>query len=141
LQFASDSEGISVMTRLKNYQNVQLATTEGGSRVMLGEQLGLTGSEISVNCLPAGESIPFVHAHKQNEEVYLFTKGKGLFWLDGEVIPVSEGSVIRVSPVAGRCIKAADDENLSYLCIQAQENSLRQATRDDGIIVNEQARW
>jgi hypothetical protein len=46
-----------------------------------------------------------------------------------------------VSPAAGRCIKAADNESLSYLCIQAQENSLRQATRDDGFILNEQARW
>lgn len=129
------------MTHPKNYQNVQLASTVGGSRVMLGEQLGLTGTEISMNCLPAGKSIPFVHAHKQNEEVYLFTKGKGSFWVDGEVIPVSEGSVIRVAPAGGRCIKADDHADLSYLCIQARENSLVQATREDGIVLTEKASW
>lgn len=130
-----------MMSSAKNYQNFQLPTQDGGSRVMLGEQLGLTGSEISVNCLPAGESIPFVHAHKQNEEVYLFTKGHGLFWLDGEVIKVREGTVIRVAPAAGRCVKADADASLSYLCIQAKEHSLVQATRDDGIICPEKAAW
>jgi len=125
----------------KNYQDFQLPPQDGGGRVMLKEQLGLTGTEISVNCLPAGTSIPFVHAHKQNEEVYLFTKGQGFFWVDGEVIKVGEGTVIKVSPAAGRFIKADDKESLSYLCIQAQENSLRQATREDGIVLDEQAQW
>lgn len=128
-------------TPTRNYRETQLTQPDGKSRTMLKEELGLTGSEISINCLPAGESIPFVHAHKQNEEVYLFTKGKGFFWVDGEVISVREGSVIKVAPAAGRCIKAADDESLSYLCIQARENSLLQATRDDGIILPEQATW
>jgi len=36
-------------------------------------------------------------------------------------------------------IKAADNE-MSYLCIRAEGNSLRQATREDGIIVIEQAK-
>ena len=35
------------------------------SRVELHEVLGLTGAEVSVNNLPAGAGVPFVHAHKE----------------------------------------------------------------------------
>ena len=31
--------------------------------------LGLTGAEISINNLPAGAGVPFVHSHKKNEEI------------------------------------------------------------------------
>ena len=41
-----------------------------GARTELHDKLGLTGAEISVNTLPAGASVPFVHAHKANEEIY-----------------------------------------------------------------------
>lgn len=37
----------------------------------LNEQLELTGSEVSINELPAGASVPFVHVHKRNEELYI----------------------------------------------------------------------
>ena len=40
------------------------------ARVELHEVLGLTGAEVSVNNLPAGVGVPFVHAHKENEEIY-----------------------------------------------------------------------
>ena len=38
-----------------------------GARTELHDKLGLTGAEISVNTLPAGASVPFVHAHKAND--------------------------------------------------------------------------
>ena len=37
------------------------------NRVELHDQLFLTGAEISVNRLPAGANVPFVHFHKSNE--------------------------------------------------------------------------
>ena len=40
------------------------------ARAELHEALGLTGAEVSINQLPAGAGVPFVHAHKQNEEIY-----------------------------------------------------------------------
>ena len=30
----------------------------------------LTGAEVSINTLPAGANVPFVHSHKNNEEIY-----------------------------------------------------------------------
>ena len=54
-----------------------------GARTELHDRLGLTGAEISVNTLPAGASVPFVHAHKANEEIYFILSGKGKVIVDG----------------------------------------------------------
>ncbi len=40
------------------------------ARMELHDALSLTGAEISINTLPAGECVPFVHCHKNNEEIY-----------------------------------------------------------------------
>jgi mannose-6-phosphate isomerase-like protein (cupin superfamily) len=128
-------------TKGKNYRCFQLGPLQDLRRVMLKENLGLTGAEVSVNRLPAGESIPFVHAHKKNEEVYLFIKGQGLFWIDGEAFEVGEGATVKVAPAGGRCLKADENEDLYYICIQAQEHSLTQATREDGIMLDAKVDW
>lgn len=39
-------------------------------RVELHDVLNLTGAEVSITLLPAGQEIPFIHAHKLNEEIY-----------------------------------------------------------------------
>ena len=36
------------------------------NRIELHEKLSLTGAEISLNELPAGANVPFVHSHKEN---------------------------------------------------------------------------
>jgi uncharacterized cupin superfamily protein len=45
-------------------------SSESAPRVELHEKLGLTGAEISINTIGAGECVPFIHSHKQNEEIY-----------------------------------------------------------------------
>lgn len=50
--------------------NFALLHTGDAARQELHDALGLTGCEVSVNTLPAGAGIPFVHAHTKNEEVY-----------------------------------------------------------------------
>ena len=110
-------------------------------RVTLHEELGLTGSEVSINNLPAGVSVPFVHAHKQNEEVYLILKGKGQFYIDGEEFAVAEGDVLRLDPVAARCVKADGQSTLSYVCIQTGAKSLVQFTETDGVPVDAKPSW
>jgi mannose-6-phosphate isomerase-like protein (cupin superfamily) len=121
------------MEQRKKYAVTELGPRESIGRVMLKDTLSLSGAEISANRMQAGKSSPFAHAHKRNEEIYLFTEGKGLFWLDGEILHVKEGSAVRVSPATVRCLKADDNVSLSYFCIQVEEGSLVQATRDDGI--------
>src|SRR5512140_3178746 len=114
---------------MKTYNVTELGNLESISRVTLKEKLDLTGAEISVNRLPAGAEIPFAHSHKRNEEIYIFTSGKGWFWLDGFKQPVTEGTALRVSPSVMRSIKADNNTGLSYFCIQVDQGSLVQATQ------------
>ena len=48
---------------MKNYE---IGHSNGG-RTEFHNQLGLTGAEVSINTLPAGASVPFIHSHKENE--------------------------------------------------------------------------
>ena len=128
----------------KNYAVMNVGTFNGDlakkERVMAGETLSLTSNEMSFNYLPAGKFVPFVHSHKLNEEVYIILSGTGKFAVDGEEFNIREGSVIRVSPAGERAITAGN-EDLVYICVQAQDGSLTQSTNDDGIIRESKASW
>jgi len=123
------------------YQVSSIGDIRALGRVTLKEKLALTGSEISINELPAGASVPFVHSHKRNEEVYIVLKGKGQFHIDGEEFDVEEGSVIRVDPAGARCLRADGQTPIRYLCIQTEANSLVQFTQGDGVILEAKPSW
>ncbi|MBQ1510376.1 MAG: cupin domain-containing protein, partial [Selenomonadaceae bacterium] len=59
---------------MANFNKISVAKD---ARTELHDQLGLTGAEISINNLPAGAGVPFVHYHKKNEEIYFVISGKG----------------------------------------------------------------
>lgn len=103
-------------------------------RVELHDQLHLTGAEVSVNQLPAGAGVPFVHAHKHNEEIYGIIAGAGKAVIDGEEIPLTAGDWLRVSPAAKRQFSAAGDSGITYVCIQVKENSLEGFTAEDAVM-------
>ena len=106
---------------MKNYMKVSLE--ENAPRVELHDKLGLTGAEISINTLPAGECVPFIHSHKKNEEVYYILSGSGKVIIDNEEINL----------VAGDWLKISKDNSISYICIQTKENSLEEFTANDAI--------
>ena len=95
---------------MANYAKTSVAD---GPRAVLHDEIGLTGAEVSINVLPAGASIPFVHSHKQNEEIYGILEGSGKAEIDGDT---------------------ADDEAIKYVCIQVKEGSLEQHTADDAVV-------
>ncbi len=103
-------------------------------RVELHNTLALTGAEISINNLPAGANVPFVHSHKKNEEVYGIIAGHGKVVIDGEEIALATGDWLRISPAAKRQFFAASDSALSFICVQAKENSLEGFTADDAVV-------
>ena len=103
------------------------------ARTELHDKLSLTGAEISINQLPAGGCVPFVHAHKNNEEIYGILSGKGKAVIDEETVELTAGDWLRVSPAAKRQFFAAEDTGISYVCIQVRENSLEGYTMDDAI--------
>lgn len=102
-------------------------------KLFLKDKLGLTGMQVSFGIMPAGAAVSFYHQHKQNEELYIFTSGKGQIQLNGEIIDVSEGTAVRVAPQVERTWRNNSSEPLHYIVIQAKENSLTQDTIDDGI--------
>ena len=115
--------------------NYKIVSTKSKPRAELKEALNLSGCELSINELPANASVPFVHSHKQNEELYLVLKGGALF-IDGEEKAVSEGDAIRIDPAGKRCFKAGA-QGMRLICIQTKRGSLEQYTMDDGVINEE----
>ncbi len=111
------------------------------SRTELHDQLGLTGCEVSVNTLPAGVAVPFVHSHKANEEVYGVLSGKGELYIDGEVIELKTGDWFRIAPSGERAIKASSDREIMFVCIQTKAGSLEGYTVTDGVISEKKAPW
>ncbi len=103
-------------------------------RTELHETLGLTGAELSINKLPAGAGVPFVHAHKENEEIYGVLEGRGIAVIDDEEIELTTGTWLRVSPAAKRQFSADADEGIVYVCIQTKQGSLGAFTADDAIM-------
>jgi mannose-6-phosphate isomerase-like protein (cupin superfamily) len=125
----------------KNYQVFQTGPLSAITRAVLHQSLNLTGSEISINQFKPGTGYPFVHAHKRNEEVYIFIGGSGTAYIDGEEFPVREGDAIRIDPGGKRCFKADTSSPLFYICVQTEKNSLIQHTRPDGILCREKPSW
>ena len=116
---------------MANYAKTNIGT-EG--RVELHEKLSLTGAEISINQLPAGASVPFVHSHKNNEEIYGILSGKGKAVIDNETIELTAGDWLRISPAAKRQFFASQESDITYVCIQVKENSLGGFTADDAVL-------
>ncbi|MCX7166268.1 MAG: cupin domain-containing protein [Rhodocyclales bacterium] len=103
--------------------------------------LGLTGMEISVNCLPAGVKVPFYHTHRMHEELYLFIKGNGQFQVDGDIIEIREGTTLRVAPAGERTWRNNSQEDLYYIVIQAPVGGLAAAGTEDGVTVQRKVVW
>ena len=109
---------------MKNYQKMSVAQD---ARVELHDSLALTGAEVSINHLPAGAGVPFVHSHKQNEEIYGILSGKGFITIDGEKIELQAGD-------GKRQISAASDSPIGFICIQVKAGSLEGYTMTDGVV-------
>lgn len=122
-------------------KNCELVSVGEEPRTELHDRLGLTGCEVSVNRLPAGAAVPFVHAHKENEELYGVLQGSGEIWVDGEVHALKAGDWFRVSPAGKRAIRAAPSEGIVFICVQTKAGSLGGYTMTDGVICEGKAPW
>ena len=114
--------------------NYTKTTIGNENRIELHEKLSLTGAEISLNELTAGANVPFVHSHKENEEIYGILSGKGKATIDGEEISLSTGDWLKIAPAAKRQFFASDVSGITYICIQVKENSLEHFTAEDAVI-------
>lgn len=129
--FAAAAFGHPAQWRDYTFAHPRLGEVPG--KIFLGQLLGLTGMEVSFGSMLPGESSPFLHAHKQNEELYLFLSGEGEMQVDGERIPLRAGTAVRVATAGNRAWRATGQETLTFVVIQAKAGSLEQATAGDGI--------
>ena len=103
--------------------------------------LGSAGLEMSLNVVPPGKAIPFLHRHQENDEVYFVVGGRGQFLVDDECINVKEGSVLRISPPAARAWRNNSDAPLYFLCLQYRADSLVLGGTLDGQKVEGEPTW
>ena len=88
-----------------------------------------------------GEGIPFLHRHRENDEVYVVVGGRGQFLVDGECIDAEEGSVLRLSPAAARAWRNDSDAPLYFLCLQYRADSVIEGGTADGQKVEGKPAW
>ncbi len=131
---------VGKLSNLDTYK-LDLPNRTVSGKLFIKQFLGFTGMQISLNKLPAGISVPFYHAHKENEEAYVFIGGEGQMQIDGNTFDVSEGSIVRVSPAGMRTIRNNSSKELYYLCIQAKDGSLNLETLEDGIRSDSKVTW
>ena len=110
-------------------------------KLFLRKLLGSAGLEMSLNVVPPGKGIPFLHRHRQNDEVYVVVGGRGQFLVDGECIDVAEGSVLRISPAAARAWRNNSDGPLYFLCLQFRADSVTEGGTRDGRKVEGTPAW
>ncbi len=112
---------------LNGWQNLE-------GKVFLGQELGMTGAEASLQRLAAGEDAPFLHSHKTHEELYVIISGQGEYEVDGEKFPVSEGSIIRVAPAGVRALRNTSENEMVMMCVQYECKPIT-SFMDDGNII------
>ena len=82
---------------------------------LLRDDIQLTSLGIGFVRLPAGKGYTFLHKHEFQEEIYIVLSGKGIIYLDGELLSLSQGDVVRVNPEVNRALTA--DEKSELVCI------------------------
>jgi mannose-6-phosphate isomerase-like protein (cupin superfamily) len=110
-------------------------------KLFLRGLLGSAGLEISLNVVSPGEGMPFLHRHRQNDEVYVVVGGRGQFLVDGTCIDVAEGTVLRLSPSAARAWRNNSDLPLYFLCIQYRADGVIKGGTHDGQRVEGKLVW
>jgi len=105
------------------------------------DELGLSSAEISFNTMAANTAVPFLHKHKENEEIYIAIKGKGQLLLNDSYVAMEEGTIVRVATDTERAIRNNSNEPFTFIVIQAKENSLKGSTISDGYEIEKKPNW
>lgn len=108
------------------------------AKLFVGQDLGFTGMQVSLNRFAPGQEVPFLHQHRQHEEMYVFIQGNGQFQVDGETFDVKPGTIVRVLPDGKRAWRNNSDQDLLCVVIQANLDSL---TGQDGIRMDQPIAW
>lgn len=86
---------VGKLSEIKDYV-LPFGDIEIPGKVFVGQALQATGSELSFQTLVPGQDSGFLHSHKTHEELYFILRGQGEYQVDGEVFPVTEGSIVQI---------------------------------------------
>jgi len=134
------ASGVGKLNELSDYV-FDLGAVKIPGKVFGGTTVGATGSEFSFQSFAPGTETGFLHTHKTHEELYFFLSGCGEFQVDGQVFPVSEGSVVRVAPAGRRSVRNNGTEPLVMLCIQYRAGTFTTEDATDGDLLQELVKW
>ena len=84
---------------------------------LLKDDLDLKGVAMGFARIPAGRGYTFIHQHEKQEEVYVVLSGKGIICIDGEIIALVPGDIVKVDAIARRSLKADDKSELVCLIL------------------------
>ena len=107
----------------------------GGAAVKAG------GADFSLQVFAPGTEGGFYHIHKDHEELYFFLSGEGEYQVDGTVIPVREGSVVRVAPAGKRAVRNTGPAPLTMLCLQYNAAEPGSVKPSAGTILPDPVKW
>jgi len=110
-------------------------------KLFLADLLGISSMEISLNKNKAGTGMEFFHKHTNHEEIYLFLTGQGEMNIDGETVPVKEGTVVSLKPDAVRSWWNTGKTDLIYIVMQAPINGMKATALEDGQILEGPVPW
>lgn len=135
--------GVGKLKELKEYELPMGPDAILRGKVFVGQALGTTGSEISFQTLQPGQDSGFLHTHKTHEELYIILSGNGHFQVDGELFPITEGDVVKVTPRGKRALKNTGKSPLTMICVQYKANAFTDADSPmtDGEILQNQLYW
>ena len=110
-------------------------------KVFGGLALGAKGSQFSFQIYAPGQEGGFYHSHKTHEELYFVLSGKGEYQVDGQNIPLQQGTVVRVSPDGKRAIHNNGTEPMVVLCVQYRETPFAKEDAMDANMFKEPVKW
>lgn len=129
------------MAELKDYVLTLSPEVKIPGKVFGGQSVNATGAEFSFQSFAPGQETGFLHTHKNHEELYFVLSGKGEFQVDGNVFPITEGSVVRVAPAGRRSIRNNGSEPLVVLCVQYRGATFTADDAADGVILGDKVEW
>ncbi|WP_377479916.1 MAG: cupin domain-containing protein [Microcoleus anatoxicus] len=81
-------------------------------------KLGLEAVGLGLINLSPNEGYTFTHSHSEQEEVYIVIRGSGKIQINGEIIDLTHGDLVRVSPTVKRALKA-EENGIFVICAGA----------------------
>ena len=132
---------IGKLSNLGDYELALGPDVKIPGKVFCGAALETNGCEFSFQLFKPGTETGFLHTHITHEELYFCLGGSGEFQVDGAIIPISEGSVVRVSPKGRRSARNTGENDLIILCVQYKACAFTPEDATDGVLLPDKVEW